>query len=217
MNIIIDFLEGRISFDAFWEAWRSKTELHQWLDQLVDLKSELPEAWVNDKKYCGVRRAIHNHYGGSASAFINSSPYPNKKVPKCLSVSAKYHTLAAVVLLAYPQIKTINSYEDEKNYYYGAVSDCYDGEEVIPFIEKMLSQIPKSIGKTKRIKAGKAALKESFHIEGKCYPRWVQEPEWPMGKNSPMKFERQEKKGELVKFYFVDVDTGEKRVIEHLY
>lgn len=64
----------------------------------------------------------------------------------------------------------------------------------------------------------KQFILKSFHVENSRYrPRWVQGPEWPMGKQSPMKFERQEKKGELVKYFFVDVDTGEEKVIEQLY
>ena len=217
MNIIFNFLEGNVSFDEFWKAWTADQALRNWLDNLVDLKQELPEEWLADKNYCGIRLVIHRHYGGSASAFINSSPYPDKHVPKCLSISAKYDTLAAVVLLAYPELKTTAKYKEQEDYYFSVVSDYFDGEEVIPIIERTLLSIPNNIGKTKRIKAAKKALKDAFHVEGMAYPRWVQEPEWPMGKNSPMKFERQEKLGELVRFYFVDVDTGEHRVIEQLY
>ena len=217
MNAIIDFLEGRVSVDEFWNEWNAKPELQQWLDRIADLKSDLPDEWLEDKAYCGIRKAIHNHYHGSASAFLNADPFPDSKVPKCLSVSAKYNALAAVVKLAYPDIKTISTYEEEAAFYYGSVSDCYDGEEATEYIENLLSQFPPSLGKTKRVKSAKAALKNAFHVEGRNYPHWVQESEWPMGKNSPMKFERQEKHGELVKFYFVDVDTGEEKVVEQLY
>ncbi len=217
MNAIIDFLEGRVSFDEFWKEWTTKPELQQWLDHVANLKNDLPNEWLEDKAYCGIRRAIHIHYNGSASTFLNSGPFPDPKVPKSLSVSAKYNALAAVIKLAYPDIKTISTYEEEASYFYGSVSDYYDGEEVIPYIEDLLSLFSTSLGKTKRIKAAKKALKDAFHVEGRNYPRWVQEPEWPMGKNSPMKFERQEKQGELVKFFFVDVDTGEEKVVEQLY
>ena len=217
MNAIIDFLEGRVSFDEFWKEWTTKPELQQWLDHVADLKNDLPDEWLEDKNHCGIRRAIHKFYNGSASSFLNSSPFPDPKVPKCLSVSAKYNTLAAVVKLAYPDIKTISIYDEEASFYYGSVSDYYDGEEVIQYIENLLSQFSPSLGKTKRIKAAKAALKNAFHVEGRNYPHWVQESEWPLGKNSPMKFKRQEKHGELVKFYFVDVDTGEEKVVEQLY
>lgn len=60
-------------------------------------------------------------------------------------------------------------------------------------------------------------LNELFHIEDKKYPHWVQEPEWPMGEKSPMKFIGQERTGERVRFTFRDADTDEERVIEQLY
>ena len=73
------------------------------------------------------------------------------------------------------------------------------------------------MGKTKRKKAAREKIKELFHIEGRKYPRWAQESEWPMGKNSPMKFIRQKQDEDQVLFWFEDVDTGEERVIEQFY
>jgi len=217
MSIIIDFLEGRASFEDFWKEWNSDPELRNWFDSLVDLKSDLPDEWVEDERYCGIRRAIHKHYGGCPSKFLNSSPFPDKRVPVCYSVSGIYNTIAAVVTLAYPNIKTIARYDDEATYYNSAVSEYYGGDEVVELIDDILNQYPLSMGKTKRAKQAKAALKEAFHVEGNVYPRWAQEPEWPMGKNSPMKFERKERIGELVRFFFVDVDTKEEKVVEQLY
>ena len=41
MQIVIDFVIGKISDDVFREAWYSDESIGKWLDGLVDLKSEL--------------------------------------------------------------------------------------------------------------------------------------------------------------------------------
>ena len=84
-------------------------------------------------------------------------------------------------------------------------------------IEETLKQFPSTMGKTARKKAAKAAIKELFHIQGNRYPIWVQEPEWPMGKYSPMAYLDRKRDGELMVFTFQDVDTLKMREVEQLY
>ena len=73
-------------------------------------------------------------------------------------------------------------------------------------------------GKNSSRKAQKQSILEAFHIENsRLRPRWAQEPEWPMGEKSPMKFQGQKRTGERVRYLFRDVDTGEERVVEQLY
>jgi len=45
----------------------------------------------------------------------------------------------------------------------------------------------------------------------------MQGAEWPMGKNSPMKYIDRKTNGEEVLFRFVDVDTGEERIVSQFY
>ena len=54
-------------------------------------------------------------------------------------------------------------------------------------------------------------------VEGQTRPHWIQGPEWPMGKNSPMKYLSRKRDGERVIFTFQDVDTGEIREVEQFY
>lgn len=70
---------------------------------------------------------------------------------------------------------------------------------------------------SERTKAGKEAFWEVFHIKNRKFPRWVQGPAWPMGKNSPMEYLGQRRDGELVALRFRDVDTGEDRIVEQFY
>lgn len=59
-------------------------------------------------------------------------------------------------------------------------------------------------------------IKALFLCKGTAYPRWIQEPEWPMGVSSPMRFISQSHEGDLFKYVFEDVDTGELRTIIQL-
>ena len=60
----------------------------------------------------------------------------------------------------------------------------------------------------------KRGIKELFHISGSKYPKWVQEPEWPMSNGIPMKFVSQQTDGEFNSYVFEDVTTKDKRVIK---
>lgn len=100
---------------------------------------------------------------------------------------------------------------------YYATGEFYGGPEVDSLIESALKEFPESMGKTKRIKAAKQCLRELFHTTGRKCPYWLEKPNWPMGKNSPMKYLSRKRDGERVIFTFQDVDTGEIREVEQFY
>lgn len=89
-------------------------------------------------------------------------------------------------------------------------------------IDKIIDSVPENMPKSKRVKEIKMRIKEAFHVKGTVYPRWVQEPEWPISKSGkPMRFvEQKRKKGKEYKnmmytlYTFEDVDTGETVVVE---
>lgn len=95
--------------------------------------------------------------------------------------------------------------------------DYLGGPEVDGILEAVLSQKTEDISVTKFISAVKKELREQFHITPRKYPKWIQEPEWPMGKNSPMMYITQQKNGELVEFIFQDVDTKEEKTVKQYY
>ena len=82
-------------------------------------------------------------------------------------------------------------------------------------IGTLLSGVPKTLSKTQRKKEVKQKILEAFHIEGKKYPKWKQEPEWPVYNGRPMKFLRTEKvNSEVSIHYFVDIESGVERSID---
>lgn len=218
MQIVLDFVEGKVDCETFKKVWYANPEIGQWLDQLVDLKSPPPPEW-DLLPYSVFRNAIHNHYNGSVLAIIQASDNdPNKdKFPKWVRIGWHFHVIAAVVVAAYPHIVPTSYYDDEQNFYMNAVGDYIGGVEVEEIIGQTIQKFPVSLGKTRRKKEAKAAIRKLFHIQGCRYPRWVQEPEWPMGKHSPMAYVSQKRSGDLVQFTFRDVDTGETKIVEQLY
>ena len=87
--------------------------------------------------------------------------------------------------------------------------------ETAGIIDNIYDKLPQSLSQSKRCALFKKQLKTIFHVTDKRYPRWIQEPEWPMGKLSPMKFVKQQSrfKGEARLYTFQDVDTNEFKTI----
>lgn len=220
MQIVLDFVTGKVSCEEFKAAWYADPSIGLWLDQLVDLRSE-PDEEVRKLPYVPYRMAIHKNFNGSVLKYIEYNENQRRTIrynyPKWAEIGWYFPIISSVVVMAYPDIVPTSYYDDEISFYMNAVGDYIGGPEVENLIGTILDQYPKSMGKTKRKKEAKAAIREGFHLEGNRYPRWIQEPEWPMGVNSPMAFVCQKRDGDLVKFEFRDVDTGETRIVEQFY
>ena len=219
MQIVIDYVSGRITADVFKEAWYANDEIKTWIDNLIDLKSEPKPEWAS-LPFHEFRMAIHKHYGGSPVRFIEASEafalvHPNR--PRWLNIGWYFDAIASVVVVAYPDVKPTSFYNDEETFYLASIGSYIGGSEVEAAIFDLLSQFPYTMSKNRRQSEAKKAIKKLFHVAGFVYPRWVQEPEWPMGKTSPMKFVSQKRVGECVQFLFRDVDTGDTRIVEQLY
>ena len=95
--------------------------------------------------------------------------------------------------------------------------DYLGGPEVDSLVDKLVQSKDDTISATKFIQEAKQQLRVLFHLVPRKYPRWIQEPDWPMGKHSPMKYVDQKKTGELVEYFFQDVDTDEMKVVKQYY
>ena len=131
--------------------------------------------------------------------------------------SALFNAIAGVVVVAFPTLKLSTEYEKGKNFYYAVVSNTFGGDEVSNFIDSVVNSYvnihPVSVAKA----SAKKALRESFHIIGKNFPRWVQEPEWPMGDETPMQFVSQSRIGDKVEFLFEDYNSKKEKKIVQFY
>ena len=102
---------------------------------------------------------------------------------------------------------------------YGLFLDCVPsyigGREAEALIEGIFSSVSDDLPKTKRKALITQKIKEAFHIEGRKHPYWIQEPEWPFSNSKPMKYVKTVKvNSEKSHHYFVDVYTGEERIVE---
>lgn len=95
--------------------------------------------------------------------------------------------------------------------------DYLGGVEVDNLIDEILNGKDGNTTVTKFINTAKQKLRILFHLIPRKYPRWIQEPEWPMGEKSPMEYIAQQRCGEMVEFIFQDVDTGEQRIVKQFY
>ncbi len=85
--------------------------------------------------------------------------------------------------------------------------------------DKIIAEVPKDLSKTKRIQWGKNKLKELFKYD-KTYPRWIQDPEWPIVDGKPLVFAHQQKAGkddERTYYCFYDPETGTQTIITQSY
>ena len=220
MQIVLDYITGKVDSETFKEAWNANPEIGLWLENLIDLKSPLPQEWENAP--LGMYRLMmHKHHDGSLLKCIKSNEAFEAefgaKLPKWTRIGWYFDVIASIIVIAFPEITPTTFYEDERNFYMNAVGDYIGGFEVEECIDNTIQQFPPSMPKTKRKKEAKAAIRSLFHIEGSKYPQWVQEPEWPMGKHSPMAYVSRKRDGDLVQFVFKDVDTDEIRIVEQLY
>jgi hypothetical protein len=220
MQIVLDYITGKVDSEVFKEAWYASPEIGLWLECLIDLKSPLPPEWENAP--LGMYRLmIHKHYDGSLLKCIESSEAfkadYGTKLPKWLEIGWYFDLIASIIVIAFPEITPTTIYENERDFYRNTVGDYIGGVAVEECIANTIQQYPPSMPKTKRKKEAKAAIRALFHIEGSKYPQWIQEPAWPMGKYSPMAYVSRKRNGELVQFLFQDVDTHEIKVVEQLY
>lgn len=154
---------------------------------------------------------------------IDSCMHFQKKHRGTLGYYLNLHSaIARYYEAAYPQenVKKDNSLDEKFGLMLDICPDYIGGTEIeeAGIIEKIIAEAPQDLPKSKRIKLLKEKVKQAFHIEARVRPYWIQEPEWPVNNGRPMKFVRTEKKhgGEVKLHHFVDVETGETRVVEDL-
>ena len=117
----------------------------------------------------------------------------------------------------HPDFDFTDKYEQEHRLYLAAVGDYFEGPEVEHIVEKIIEETAKIEPRSKRLKEAKQRIKNTFHVEGNRRPWWIQGPEWPCGKHSPMKYISRKKIPDGIAYLFEDVDTGEQRTVEQYY
>lgn len=197
-QLIVSFVKNEISYDQIMEIIRTDEKFIDFVEFLT-----------RGKLFRGpsdTRVEVAHRLLGDTS--------PNKLEHSCLL----YDVLFFAIRDKYPDL--IHRYPNEEllNFMEKCIP-CYMGEEAELFVLNLLQneQTIKLSSKTKKIKYCKEKLREHYHIEGRHYPHWAQEAEWPFRDGKPMRFVKQKTDGELVTYTFVDDTTGEVETVEQYY
>ena len=204
---IIDFLEGRINAENFIHELNSDDAVQE------SVRSLLPEAAKtnpNHPFWSKISFSALERCGFDYLRYLQRMCRFDGTISDNLNLFASLERTAG---MATGNIDFTTRYHDIFDLYLQVTKDCFDGPEVASVVEEIITEALKKPTKKERVSAAKRMIKERFHVKEKEWPRWIQGAEWPMGRRSPMKFERTEKMNEGRIYYFIDADTGEQRKI----
>lgn len=101
-----------------------------------------------------------------------------------------FSVISRLVKAAFPDMEI--NLTDEVNEMHGLSLDAcpsyIGGVEVTETIENIIRELPENLSKSKRIALARSRIKDAFHIEGRKWPYWIQEPDWPANNGKPMKY-----------------------------
>jgi len=208
VDFIQSFLTGELDAKSFIMEIASNEELNERIRTLVlteDANNRGSHLWKSISY-----DALKSH-GFDCLRFLKSTCKFDNTVSDNLNL---HDVLRRVYGYYHPEVECTQKYEDTFDVYLDAIQDCFDGPEVDSVVERIIQEaLLSSSAKTKQRATAKTMVKEAFHILDRKRPRWIQGPEWPMGKDSPMQFVEQKCKGEEVHYLFCDVKTGETRTV----
>lgn len=210
-QIVIDYIEGRIEPPEFEQLYESNPELLDWVQSLVtegkllDLTRFFEDGrFENYTVPFDIRLYIKEcEYGGGMKYSLGYR----------LDV---FSMIKQLVQAAFPdmEIKPTQKVEDMFLLSLDACPSYIGGVEVTGTIDNIIKNLPENLSKTKRIALAKSRIKEAFHIEGKKWPYWIQEPNWPANNGKPMKYVSTIRlNADQREHHFIDVDTGEERIV----
>ncbi len=215
-SFVIDFAIGEISPAVFVKACKDDPTVITWIQSIVpkgkicykDIKETEPDGYV---KYS--QEVVPYDFKLVFEQYMQDG---GDITGKYLNI---HHDVCMLLSEAFPDESFCFSDAIEKKYDFmlTACPEYIGGEEIeaVGIIDAIYDELPQDFSKSKRVAFFKEQLKAVFHIADKKYPRWIQEPEWPMGTHSPMQFIKQQLKenGEIVVYTFKDVDTEEIREV----
>lgn len=210
-SFIADVMSGVTDIEAFITRFCRDAQFREEVDLL------LPREAIGNREHEIWRRYSYDAYaacGFSCSKHICELCKFDHSIGDNLNI---FSIVQVLFSYRYPNIICTTKYIDLHDLYLDVVKDCFDGPEVSPLVNEIICSAAGRPTKTARKRIAYELIKSSFHIDGNIRPRWIQGPEWPMGVKSPMKYINKKSNGEEVRFEFVDVDTGIKRIVIQYY
>ena len=210
LNDLKRFAQGKITYDDFELLTYTDSDLWTTLQSMLteDMKKDQNHLVWSDRGVRMILEANNFSVRSSVEAFGIDTEFGRMRL---------HHIVGQLVSFHYPDIiikapKT----ESDSDLLCKLKLEYISGSEVDGLIEEIIDSVPNDLTKKERNSKIKEYLKDVFHIKKK-HPDWAQESEWPMGQASPMEYMSSESIGDLVKYTFRDVDTGEIRIIEQLF
>lgn len=234
-QIVYDFLANRMGFKEFKQYCQEHPEVLDWVQSVVpaDFKGHMT---IEDE---GVKKRLEelkNERPNDPMELIKllQKRYKQIDVPydirETLSFICKNVDEIGQWLNVHSELKRVltKAFPDEEieisdyvhklfNFVIDTCPEYIGGPEVDAsnILLDIYNRLPPGT-ETARKKEFKSQIKALFRCKGAKRPRWIQEAEWPMGKNSPMVFVSQSHSADIYLFVFEDADTGEKRTITQL-
>ncbi len=198
LNELIGYAEGKITHEEFESNLYIHPEIWNEIQNLVP-------ADINDED-CEFRSTYGNMQG------LETNNYNVKSFLLAFSYNPlkTYGLISALIKYNYPFIECREPLkESDIGLLEKTNMDYIGGPEIDDIVQAILR-------KKMSYLSIKKCLKQVFPCRNNKRPKWIQEPEWPMGTAKPMRFISQSREGDLFKYVFEDLDTGELRTIIQL-
>ena len=233
-QIIIDFIEDRIDIGTFMDHAGKDDRIYAYLQTIVDniVKNKLPT-----RRRTVIMKGVNQNQPFQLFNYIeefvpelrdrNHLIYPGTPVPTVRqSLSRWSFKTAGGALKIYDIVADIFYQVDDSlirtekymeayqfsldvlpGYVGGPAAEDYISSVIIP-------RYPQDMKKTLRKNKIKEEIRNTFLRDGKGYPNWIQDPEWPLGKNGiPMIYTGQKKHDGYTEYFFRGNGSEEKKTI----
>lgn len=200
MKIVMDFIDGSVSYQEFKRALLKSDEIFDWLQSL------LTDKMLNDFDFycCNILR----RYRHSLKNCILSDL--GEQIKHMLNT---HEFISQYIQYAFPNlsINPTDYYSKLFDLYIKSIPDYCGGPEVDEMLSQIVIDAPSELSTTKKIALIKSQIKELF--PGK-HPYWIQSAEWPVFNGKPMTYLERKRDGDLFQYVFEDDISGKRRVIE---
>lgn len=201
LEVIVDYVEGKLDISDFREEFLNNRKLKQLLSDRVEI-------------------ACYKHYNYNIYDYLCRQVDP--RVNSWNNIYARYIVWFNLrTFLSYNKIpfQDFSKYDEDYSFLLEIQPSWLDLTDDRGIFDRIIAEAPKDLSKAKRIQWCKNQLKELFRYD-KTYPRWIQDPEWPIVDGKPLVFARQERAGkddERTFYYFYDPETGEQTIVTQSY
>ena len=211
MDAIRLMLTGDLEMQAFIDLMRTNPDVQN------AIRSLIPSDAINDRMHDFWRHIPYDSLERCGFDFVKFLYWIARfdgSIGDSLSI---FDSIRRVYLFQSPDLEYSPKYQKAFDLYLDVIGERFDGPEVQHLVNAVIEKNLVHKTKKQRISASKSEIRELFHVVDQNWPRWIQSPEWPMGKHSPMRFISRKRRGECVDYLFEDVDTEEKKVIKQFY